>query len=88
LLPHTTDSPEKGAKTLAIDRKHGILLTGLLLILLPFSYLFSENKNTKKETSPKSQFTFEASVNVVVVNATVTASMRMAKNRKLSALMR
>jgi VWFA-related protein len=55
---------------MGIDRKFIALLTGLLLILLPFSYLFSENK--KKKTVAKNSPAFGVAVDVVVVNATVT----------------
>jgi hypothetical protein len=54
---------------MVIDLKHGILLMGLFLILLPFSYLYP---GSKKEAAPKSQSSFGVSDNVVVVNATVT----------------
>ena len=45
---------------------------GLFFLICFCAYLFPQNKNTKKEASPKSRSTFGVKVNAVVINAAVT----------------
>ena len=45
---------------------------GFVILLFSWAYLFPQGKNTKKEDASKSQPVFRISVNVVVLNATVT----------------
>jgi VWFA-related protein len=58
-------------KMRGIFRNTGIVLV-LLMLTLPFAYLFPQSKKAKKEDAATSQTTFKVPVGVVVVNATVT----------------
>jgi hypothetical protein len=42
------------------------------LLFLICAYLFPQNKNTKREASPKGRSSFGVKVNAVVINAAVT----------------
>jgi VWFA-related protein len=45
---------------------------GLFFLICFCAFLFPQNKNTKREASPKSRSTYRVKVNAVVINATVT----------------